>query len=91
MLHAPRSNSYDASYIKLRQVSLEYSLPASIIDKTPLTNVSVSVVGRNLWCMFRNTDNIDPEASYTSGAGQGIDQFSMPSTRSYGFNVRVTF
>ena len=82
---------YDASYIKLRQVSLEYSLPSSILDKTPLTNVSLSLVGRNLWCMFRNTDNIDPEASYTSGSGQGIDQFSMPSTRSYGFNIRVTF
>jgi len=82
---------YDASFAKLRQVSLEYSLPASIIEKTPLTNVALSVVGRNLWCIFRNTDNIDPESSYTSGNGQGIDQFAMPSTRSYGFNIRVTF
>jgi len=82
---------YDASFIKLRQVSLEYRLPKSLLDKTPLNNVSVSFVGRNLAILYRNTDNIDPESSYTSGAGQGIDQFAMPGTRSYGFNVRVVF
>ncbi|HOW41757.1 MAG TPA: hypothetical protein PL123_14520, partial [Bacteroidales bacterium] len=59
--------------------------------KTPLTNVSVSFVGRNLWIIHRNTENIDPESSYTSSSGQGIDQFAMPTTRSYGFNLRVVF
>jgi hypothetical protein len=82
---------YDASFVKLRQVSLEYSLPASILDKTPLQTVAVSFVGRNLAIIYRNTDNIDPESSYTSSSGQGIDQFGMPGTRSYGFNVRVVF
>lgn len=82
---------YDASYIKLRQLQLEYRLPQSILEKTPLTNVSLSVVGRNLWIIHRNTDNIDPESSYNSGSGQGIDQFAMPPTRSYGFNLRVVF
>ena len=82
---------YDASFVKLRQVSLEYSLPASILDKTPLQTVAVSFVGRNLAIIYRNTDNIDPESSYTSSNGQGIDQFTMPGTRSYGFNVRVVF
>ena len=82
---------YDASFIKLRQIQLEYKLPASILDKTPLTNVSLSFVGRNLWTIFRNTDNIDPEASYTSSSGQGIDQFTMPAVRSYGFNLRLVF
>ena len=82
---------YDASYVKLRQVSIEYSLPASLLAKTPLQTVAVSFVGRNLAILHRNTDNIDPESSYTSGAGQGIDQWAMPGTRSYGFNVRVVF
>lgn len=82
---------YDASFAKLRQVSLEYSLPSSLLDKTPLQTVAVSFVGRNLAIIYRNTDNIDPESSYTSGNGQGIDQFAMPGTRSYGFNVRVVF
>ena len=82
---------YDASFVKLRQVSLEYSLPPAILDKTPLANVAVSFVGRNLAIIYRKTDNIDPEASYTNSNGQGIDQFGMPGTRSYGFNVRVVF
>ena len=82
---------YDASFIKLRQVSLEYSLPSSLLNKTPLSTVAISFVARNLAIIYRNTDNIDPEASYTSSSGQGIDQFTMPGTRSYGFNVRVVF
>ena len=82
---------YDASFVKLRQVSLEYSLPPAVLDKTPLANVAVSFVGRNLAILYRKTDNIDPEASYTNSNGQGIDQFGMPGTRSYGFNVRVVF
>jgi len=82
---------YDASFVKLRQVSLEYSLPATILDKTPLQTVAVSFVGRNLAILYRATDNIDPESSYSSGSGQGMEQWALPSTRSYGFNVRVVF
>lgn len=82
---------YDASFIKLRQVSLEYNLPGKLLAKTPLKNASISFVARNLAILYRNTDNIDPEASYTSGNGQGIEQFTMPSTRSYGFNLKVVF
>lgn len=89
--YAQEAFMYDASYIKLRQVQLEYKLPQTLLEKTPLTNVSVSFVGRNLWIIHRNTDNIDPESSYTSSSGQGIDQFAMPTTRSYGFNLRVVF
>jgi TonB-linked SusC/RagA family outer membrane protein len=82
---------YDASFIKLRQVSLEYSLPASLLNQTPLANVAISFVARNLAILYKNIDNVDPEATYTSSSGQGIEQFTMPGTRSYGFNVRVVF
>jgi hypothetical protein len=82
---------YDASFVKLRQVSLEYNLPGKLIAKTPLRSASLSFVGRNLAIIYRKTDNIDPESSYTSGNGQGIDQFAMPGTRSYGFNLKVVF
>jgi hypothetical protein len=82
---------YDASYIKLRQVSLDFRLPASLLEKVKLSNVVLSLVGRNLWIMYRNTDNVDPESSYTSSSGQGLDQFAMPTSRSYGLNVKVVF
>ena len=82
---------YDASFIKLRQVSLEYSLPAKLLTKTPFTNLAVSFVGRNLAILYKNIDNVDPESTYTDSNAQGLDYFGMPGTRSYGFNVRVTF
>ena len=82
---------YDASFIKLRQVSLEYSLPPSLLSKTPFNNLTVSFVGRNLAILYKNIDNVDPESTYTDSNAQGLDYFGMPGTRSYGFNVRVVF
>jgi hypothetical protein len=82
---------YDASFIKLRQISLEYSLPAKILTKTPFQTLALSIVGRNIACLLKHTPNIDPEYGYTDSAAQGLDYFGMPTTRTYGFNLRVTF
>ena len=82
---------YDASFVKLRQVTLGYSFPRQMLSKTPLQNLTLSFVGRNLAILFKNVDNIDPESSYTSSNAQGLDYFGMPSTRSYGFNLKATF
>ncbi len=82
---------YDASFIKLRQISLEYSLPPKILTKTPFTNLAVSFVGRNIAVLYKNVDNVDPEYGYTDSAAQGLDYFGLPTTRTYGFNLRVTF
>jgi len=82
---------YDGSFIKLRQISVEYSLPAKILTKTPFTNLAVSFVGRNIACLYKNIDNVDPEYGYTDSAAQGLDYFGLPTTRTYGFNLRVTF
>ncbi len=82
---------FDASFIKLRQISLEYSIPPKVLTKTPFTNLAISIVGRNLAILYKNVDNIDPEYGYTDSAAQGLDYFGMPTTRTYGFNLRVTF
>lgn len=82
---------YDASFVKLRQVTFGYSIPKSLLSKTPFQTLSLSFVGRNLAILFRNTDNIDPESSYSSSNGQGLDYFGMPATRTYGFNLRASF
>lgn len=82
---------YDASFIKLRQISLEYSLPPKILTKTPFTNLAVSFVGRNIAILYKNIENVDPESNYTDSNAQGMDYFGMPTTRTYGFNLRVTF
>lgn len=82
---------YDASYAKLRQVTFGYTFPRSILERTPLQSLMLSFVGRNLAILYKNTDNVDPEASYANGNSQGLDYFGMPPTRTYGFNLRATF
>ncbi|HEX5172370.1 MAG TPA: SusC/RagA family TonB-linked outer membrane protein [Cyclobacteriaceae bacterium] len=82
---------YDASFVKLRQVTFGYSLPKPLLSKTPFQTVMVSFVARNLAILYKNVDNIDPESSYTSSNSQGLDYFGMPASRTYGFNLRVTF
>lgn len=82
---------YDASFVKLRQVTFGYNFPRPILDKTPFRNLTLSFVGRNLAILHKNVDNIDPESSYNNGNGQGLDYFGFPSTRSYGFNLRAQF
>ncbi len=82
---------YDASFIKLRQISLEYSIPPALLSKLPFTNLAISFVGRNLAILYKNIDNVDPESNYTDSNAQGLDYFGMPTTRTYGFNLRVTF
>ncbi|WP_026462426.1 SusC/RagA family TonB-linked outer membrane protein [Adhaeribacter aquaticus] len=82
---------YDASYAKLRQVTFGYNLPSSLVSKTPFQSLGISFVGRNLAILWKNVPNIDPESTYSSGNGQGLDFFGMPITRTFGFNLRASF
>jgi hypothetical protein len=82
---------YDASFVKLRQVTLGYNLPKKLWGNAPIRNLMLSFVARNLAILYKNVPNIDPESSYTSGNSQGLDYFGMPATRTYGFNLRATF
>lgn len=81
----------DSDYIKFRQMSLGYSLPSSILERTFLTNVNISVIASNLFYLKRNIDNISPESAYNVGNSQGLEYFGVPATRSYGFNLSVKF
>lgn len=82
---------YDASFIKLRQITFGYNIPKRLIEKTPIMNLMVSFVARNLAIIHKKVDNIDPESTYTSSNSQGLDYFGFPSTRTFGFNLRATF
>jgi TonB-linked SusC/RagA family outer membrane protein len=83
---------YDASYTKLRQVTLGYSLPKTVIKKLPVTNARFSVTGRNL-ILWTDNPHFDPETVSVSGGTlqPGIENMSYPSTRSFNFNLTVNF
>lgn len=82
---------YDASFIKFRQLSLGYRIPEGILSKTPFRSASFSIVARNLFLLLSNLDNVDPESNYSNSNAQGLDYFGVPQTRSFGFNLKVTF
>lgn len=83
---------YDASYIKLREITLGYTIPKKIIRKTPLRSVRFALVGRNLWTIFQNTPKgIDPQATATSGNAQGLEAGYALPTAYYGFDLKVSF
>ncbi|WP_074408019.1 MULTISPECIES: SusC/RagA family TonB-linked outer membrane protein [Aquimarina] len=82
---------YDASYIKLREVSLTYTFPKKIIDRTFLSDVSFSVIGSNLWIIDKNIPHEDPEGGLSSGNLQGYSTGPLPTTRDIGFNLKLQF
>ena len=89
----PGTDIIDASYVKLREVALSYSLPSKWLTKTPFGALSLGITGRNLvlWTPKENT-YVDPETSnFGNGNVQGFDYSGSPSLRSYGANLRVTF
>ncbi len=82
---------YNASFIKLRELSLGYTFPRTILSNTFIKSLSVSLVGRNLWTIMKHTPNIDPESAYNNANGQGLELNGYPVTRNIGFNLNVKF
>lgn len=83
---------YDATNIRLRELSLGYSFPQSILEKTKVfKGIDLSLVARNLFFFYKDAP-FDPDATLSVGNTlQGVDVFGMPSTRNIGFNVKFTF
>jgi TonB-linked SusC/RagA family outer membrane protein len=81
----------DASYVKLREISLSYSFNQSLVKKIGLTGLTLSVVARNLGFLYRQASDIDPETAITAGNVQGIENLALPTTRSIGFNLNLKF
>ena len=86
---------YDATNLRLREVSISYSLPKKYLDRTPFGKISMSIVANNMWFKAFNFPkylNFDPEVlSLGVGNGQGFDFLTGPSAKRYGFNFNLTF
>ena len=89
----PMENLVDASFLKLREVSLSYRLPKSWFGKLPVSAAQIGLVGRNLFLKTAKENTYsDPESSsFGTGNAQGYEYGSIPSIRSYGANIRITF
>ena len=86
------ANVQDASFIRLRDVSISYDLPKNLLSKISLKGLVFTVSGRNLWLKTSNSfTGSDPENSlYGSGNGQGIQNYAVPSSKSINFALKLT-
>ena len=84
---------YDASYVKLKEISLGYNIPKNWLRKIGfIQSMRVSAVGRNVAILHQKTPKgIDPDATSSMGIQQGLERgFNLP-TSSYGFDFKITF
>ena len=86
---------WDATSIRIREVSFSYDFPKKLIEKTPFGRMSIAFIGQNVWFKAINFPpgiNFDPEVSSLGvGNGQGFDYLTGPTARRYGFSLNLTF
>ena len=87
--NAPAMFIYDNSYVKCREIIFGYTFPQSVLGNT-VKSLSLSFVARNPFIIWKNIPNIDPDSGYNT-SGLGLEYGSLPSRRSFGFNVNVKF
>lgn len=85
---------FDASFVKLREMSISYQLPNRLFKNSFVRGITVGLEGRNLALLYSKVPHVDPEANlFGAGAagGFGVERASVPSTRSFGINLRAQF
>ena len=87
--NAPGTFVYDNSYIKCREITFGYTFPERMLGDH-IKGLSVSFVARNPFIVWKNIPNIDPDSAYNT-SGMGLEYGSLPSRRSFGFNVNLKF
>ncbi|GMQ24611.1 SusC/RagA family TonB-linked outer membrane protein [Algoriphagus sp. oki45] len=83
---------YDATFLKLREVTIGYTIPRRVLGKLPIQDLKISLVGRNL-ALWTENPHFDPE-TLSMGGGTlipGVEDMAFPSTRNIGFNINLKF
>jgi TonB-linked SusC/RagA family outer membrane protein len=83
---------FDASYVKLRQISIGYSFSKKLLQGSSLDGLKLSLVARNIAILYKEAPHIDPESAFSSANGEQGQEFGqLPSARTIGFNLNVKF
>ncbi|NPD84546.1 SusC/RagA family TonB-linked outer membrane protein [Lentimicrobium sp. L6] len=82
---------YDASFVKLRELSISYSIPKDKLEKVWIKGLTAGVFANNVWLIYSEVPNVDPESMLTNGNGQGYELYSYPNKRSIGVSISVNF
>jgi len=85
------AHTYDAGYVKLREVALSYDFDTENLKKLKINKLTLTAIGKNLWIINKNTPFADPEAGLSSGNIQGNQSGAYPSVKEFGLNLNVQF
>jgi hypothetical protein len=75
----------------LREISIGYRFPEKLFKNLPIYSLKLSAVANNVCFLYNNLPSFDPESTYTTGNLYGVETASIPSTRSIGFNLNISF
>lgn len=90
--YGTEDNLYDNTYIKLREVKLSYSIPSQVCRKIGFQNLNVSLLGSNLFFIYKSLPNLNPESTLgTGGTNSYVEYTAYPSSRSFGFSLNASF
>jgi hypothetical protein len=83
---------YDATFLKLREVTIGYTIPRKLLTRIPVQDIKISLVGRNL-ALWTENPHFDPETMAMGGGTliPGVEDMAIPSTRNIGFNLNIKF
>lgn len=90
----PQRTTYSASYVKLRELTLDYTFTKKTLKNIPVSSVTIGFIARNLYSWTAADAGYDPETSMAIQDGsfyQGVGSWSLPNTRSYGFKLGINF
>ena len=79
------------TYVKLREVTIDYTLPKTWLQKTFITKASVSIYGRNLLYFYKDAKFKDVDLDQYSNSNTSLTGLQSPSVRSYGVNIKLSF
>ncbi|MFV0247725.1 MAG: hypothetical protein ACK5H1_02020 [Tenacibaculum sp.] len=87
--------TFSATNVKIRELSLAYSLPKSVVNSLGVNSISFTLAGRNLWMWTADQNHVDPESlSYEGSQGTltpGVEELNSPPVRSYGLRLDLKF
>ncbi|MEN2413615.1 SusC/RagA family TonB-linked outer membrane protein [Flavobacterium mesophilum] len=82
---------YSSTYVKLREIRLTYNVDKKLVKKLGLDGASITAAGRNLFFIYKEVPNIDPETAFNTGNAQGLESLALPTTRNFSLNVNLKF
>ena len=82
---------YSSTFVKMREIKLTYNVDKKLVKKLGLEGASITAAGRNLFFIYKDAPNIDPETAFNTGNAQGLESLALPTTRNFSLNLNVKF